>query len=69
MLKRLRHFAHDATDELETSPTQATDWERITKNAQVLLDHMPKAMGMESVLTVCVFLSSLDRANQEKLAA
>src|SRR5260370_41056482 len=65
MLDRLHTYATEAMQELSVSPDRDETWAHIVKNAQRLLDAMPKDAGLESVLAVYVFLGSLDNANNE----
>jgi len=64
VLDRLHGMVHAAMHELEASPTRYDDWRRITKNAQMLLGHMPNAAGHELALTAFAFLAALDKTVQ-----
>ena len=59
-LFRLHNYFDRALEEFSSRPTRERDWKNITANAQKLLDNMPEAEGAEAVLTVGLFLMSLD---------
>jgi hypothetical protein len=58
---RLHERVHEAMEQFELSKTRENDWIRVNKEAQKLLDQLPKEKGIPSVLTVFVLLSSLDK--------
>jgi len=65
VLDRLHEMVHGAMEELDASPTRETIFKRVTQNAQKLLDSMPEATGSsEALVSVFVFIESLDRVNE-----